>query len=476
MGFNTIWYILFLPLVIGAFYLIKHKYRWIVLLLSSYFFYGFYEPVFLLLMFSITLIAYFSGYILYNKKSKLILIIGIILVLSHLLFFKYFEWFYQIINDILGLFTNSKSKFSWSFGNIILPIGISFYTFQGISYIVDVYKERIKSETHLGHFALYISFFPQLVAGPIESPGFLIPQFKNKVTISWANFSEGGKLILLGFFKKIVIADTLVIFIDNVFNKIDSPTTGGFEIYLALLAFIYFLYNDFSAYCDIAMGSARCFGVQLSQNFFKPFSSINVREIWTRWHATLSRWVKLYVFNPMGGVVKHNTLRTLFNVLFVFIIIGLWHGASYNFFFFGLTAGVYMIIDYATKNARLKLFKKINFTKNKIIPRFIFKFTTVTSFLTLGIFFRSKDIHESLIIIKKLVALHENFHLSLELIIIVGIAILVTETINYFSKNGAFHPFASIKNNYIRILFYVLMIVTILVFSTNESAGFYYFK
>jgi|3_EtaG_2_1085321.scaffolds.fasta_scaffold00783_10 D-alanyl-lipoteichoic acid acyltransferase DltB (MBOAT superfamily) len=476
MGFNTIWYILFLPLVVGVYYLINHKYRWILLLLASYFFYGFYEPTFLLLMFSITLIAYFAGFILYNKKSKTILTLGVILVLSHLLFFKYFEWFYQVINDLLGLFTNSNPKFSWSFGYIILPIGISFYTFQGISYIVDVYKKRIKRETHLGYFALYISFFPQLVAGPIESPGFLIPQLKNKVTLRWANFSEGSKLILLGFFKKIVIADNLVIFVNNVFNKIDSPTTGGFEIYLALLAFIYFLYNDFSAYCDIAMGSARYFGIELSQNFFKPFSSINIREIWTRWHATLSRWVKLYIFNPMGGIVRNNTLRTLFNVLFVFIVIGLWHGASYNFFFFGLLAGVYMIIDYATKNIRLKFFKRIHFTKNKIIPRFIFKLTTVTSFLTLGIFFRASDFNESLTIIKKVTTFYGDFNPSFELIAIVGVTILVTESINYFSKDGKFHPFSSIKNNYIRILFYVLMIVTILVFSINESASFYYFR
>ena len=193
MGFNTIWYILFLPLIVGAYYLINHKYRWILLLSASYFFYGFYEPTFLLLMFSITLVAYFAGYILHNKKSKTILILAVVLVLSHLLFFKYVEWFHQIVNDVLGLFTGNNTTFSWSFGSLILPIGISFYTFQGISYIVDVYKERIKRETHLGHFALYISFFPQLVAGPIESPGFLIPQFKNKVTLSWANFSEGSK-------------------------------------------------------------------------------------------------------------------------------------------------------------------------------------------------------------------------------------------------------------------------------------------
>ncbi|TXB64203.1 MBOAT family protein [Vicingus serpentipes] len=476
MGFNTIWYILFLPLVVFAYYSINHKYRWTLLLLASYFFYGFSEPTFLLLMCSITLIAYFTGFILNNKKSKTILTLSVVLVLSHLLFFKYFEWFYQVLSDTITLFTPNKNTINWSFRSLILPIGISFYTFQGVSYIVDVYKERIKRETHLGHFALYISFFPQLVAGPIESPGFLIPQFKNKVTLSWINFSEGSKLILLGFFKKIVIADSLVIFVDNVFKRLDSPETKGFEVYLAIVGFAYYVYIDFSAYCDIALGSARYFGVELSQNFFKPFSSINVREFWRRWHATLSIWVKNYLFIPMGGVVKNNNLKTLFNVLFVFIVIGLWHGASYNFFFFGLMAGIYMIIDASTKNLRYKFFNRINFTNDKLIPRFIFKFVTFSSFLSVAIFARITDFNDLSIIIKKLLHFFSDFNFKIDAFIVVGATFFITEGINYFSKNGKFHPFDSIKNSYFRVSFYVVIIFTILIFSVNESANFYYFR
>jgi len=476
MGFNSIWYILLLPVTAGLYYLLPSRWRWLLLIIASYLFYGFYAPKFLLLISGVTLIAYFAGMVLHTQKSKIILTSSILLVLSFLLFFKYSIWITEIINDLGHLINVHLINDDWLVNNVILPIGISFYTFQAISYVVDVYKERVKPEFHLGYFALYLSFFPQLVAGPIEKPGFLIPQFRKKAKLKWHNFSEGSKLILLGFFKKIVIADNLFIYVNRVFDDVYSPEVSGFNLLLGLFAFIYYLYNDFSAYCDIAMGSARYFDIHLSQNFFKPFSSLNFRELWTRWHATLSIWVKTYVFTPMGGIVRGNKLRTLLNVTMVFIVLGIWHGASYNFLFFGLLAATYVVIDYVTKDKRLRLFKRIGFTKNKIIPKFIFKIVVVTGFMTLGVFFITRDIHESKMVVSKILNLSDGFKLNFNLIgLLIGV-ILVTEAVNYFSRNGFYHPFNEIKSVWVRIPFYAFIVILILYYSAGQSSNFYYLR
>lgn len=476
MGFNSIWYIILLPVTAGLYYLLPSKWRWLLLIIASYLFYGFYAPKFLLLMSGITLIAYLAGILLHKQKSKIILTSSVLLILSFLLFFKYSIWIAEIINDLGHLINVNLINDDWLVNNVILPIGISFYTFQAVSYVVDVYKERINPEFHLGYFALYLSFFPQLVAGPIEKPGFLIPQFRKKAKLKWHNISEGSKLILLGFFKKIVIADNLFIYVNRVFDDVYSPEVSGFNMLLGLFAFIYYLYNDFSAYCDIAMGSARYFDIHLSQNFFKPFSSLNFRELWTRWHATLSIWVKTYIFTPMGGIVRGKKLRTLLNVTIVFMVLGIWHGASYNFLFFGLLAAAYVVIDYVTKDKRLRLFKRIGFTKNKIIPKFIFKTIVVTGFMTLGVFFITRDIHESIKVVSKIWNISDGFKLNFNLIgILIGV-ILVTEAINYFSRNGFYHPFNEIRSAWLRIPFYAFVVILILFYSAGQSANFYYLR
>jgi alginate O-acetyltransferase complex protein AlgI len=416
MGFNSLWYIMLLPLTAGLFYLLPHRYRWILLLVASYLFYGFYEPKFLILIGSITLISYLFGLWVYRNKSKVILGLGVSMVISFLLFFKYSIWLADGINDFLRWLVPYRINSEWLLDNVILPIGISFYTFQAISYLVDVYKQRIQVERHLGYVALYLAFFPQLVAGPIEKPGFLLPQLKKKASLFWQNFSEGSKLILLGFFKKIVIADNLYIYVERVFDNISSDEVTGMHVILGLFAFCYYLFNDFSGYCDIALGSAKYFDVQLSQNFFKPFSSLNFREFWVRWHATLSQWVKAYVFVPLGGIVRGNRPKTLFNVLIVFVVLGLWHGASNNFLYFGLLAAFYVILDHATKDLRMPFYKRIGFTKDKLIPRFIFKFTVFLGFVSLGIFFINPTLVQSLETIEKLIHIDKDFQMEWNMI------------------------------------------------------------
>lgn len=446
-----------------------------LLLIASYLFYGFYEPKFLILIVLISFISYVVGLWIHRNKSKLILGIGIVLVISFLLFFKYSIWLAEGINYLLEVMSTYRIDSDWLIDNVILPIGISFYTFQAISYLVDVYKGRIEVERHFGYMALYLSFFPQLVAGPIEKPGFLLPQLKKKAALTWQNFSEGSKLILLGFFKKIVIADNLYIYVVNVFDNVSSDEVTGAHVMLGLFAFCYYLYNDFSGYCDIALGSAKYFDVQLSQNFFKPFSSLNFREFWVRWHTTLSQWVKVYVFLPLGGIVRGNKPRTLFNVLIVFLVLGLWHGASNNFLYFGLLAAFYVILDHATKDVRMPFFKRIGFTKDKIFPRFIFKLTVFLGFVSLGVFFINPTWMESIHTIEKLLQLGVLFDMDWNMLVLLSGVFIVTEGINYFSGKN-YHPFASIKVVWIRIPLYAFIVILIIFYSVGNSANFYYLR
>lgn len=473
MGFNNIWFVLFLPVVLILYFLLPHKLRWPFLIGSSYFFYGFFEPFYILIMVIVTLISYGTGLLLENYRKKWLAAIGVLGVVSFLIFFKYMNWIVQIFNDVSGLI---HADWTWSMRNIILPIGISFYTFQAISYIIDIYRGTIKAEKHIGYFSLYICYFPQLVAGPIEKPAFLIPQFKDKAKLQWENFSEGCKLLLLGFFKKIVIAENLFLFASTTIDEATLPETGGFEIAIGLLAYIYFLYNDFSAYCDIAMGASRIMGIRLSQNFLKPFSSTNCRIFWNRWHATLSVWVRDYIFKPLGGVIKGHQIRTLVNVFVAFAIMGIWHGASYNFLFFGLLAGFYVIVDFATKKWRLKKYKSWGINLKSLWVKTISRVIVVMTFMSLGIFFFTPDMNSALIIIEKLFLIFTNVQIHLYALIVVIGLITFTELINFFTKKGENHPFNYVKNTPLRIFSYAFATIIILIFVASGSVDFYYLR
>lgn len=473
MGFTTISFLLFLPMIVAFHHFASKQLRWLILLLGSYLFYAFYEPYLLLIILCVTTLAYGFGIMIYKHKSKAIQITGVIFVLSFLLFFKYTNFIIEIFYDLLDIFsTGIDNPADYS---IVLPIGISFYTFQAIGYLVDIYRGKIEPERHYGYFSLFLVFFPQLVAGPIEKPNHLIPQLKQTQGLRWEAFSAGSKMILLGFFKKIVIANTLLPIVIIFYEK-SIDTASAFEIWLILIAFAYYIYADFSGYCDIAIGVAMLFNVQLSPNFLKPFSSLNLREFWRKWHATLSSWISIYLFKAIGGIVIDNKLRTFFNVMLVFIIMGLWHGASYNFLMFGVFGGLFIVIDFSTKDWRRKLFKKINLTKKNRISRFIFRSAVVASFAFLGIFFNTKSISESFQVISRLGDFTFNWSLSLISVLIILSSVLVIELINHYTPKKEFHPFSSIKSDLVRISVYSLITVLISLFFFTSKIDFYYFQ
>ncbi|MEO8733832.1 MAG: MBOAT family protein, partial [Flavobacteriales bacterium] len=287
MLFNSFQYILFLPLVLVVFHLMPKKYRWIMLLIVSYYFYMCWKPAFAILMFISTIVDYWAGIGMANttdkRKRKGWMMMSLCVNLGMLFFFKYLNFLTYNVEVMMAKF---NIFYDSPILHIILPVGISFYTFQTLSYTLDVYKGKAPAERHFGYFALYVSYFPQLVAGPIERPGHLIPQLHSPPALTKDDVRYGINKILLGYFKKVVVADNLALYVDQMFAHVPGGT--GLQYYVASVMFIIQLFADFSGYTDIAIGSARLMGVRLQENFNRPFFTTSLSRFWARWHMSLT--------------------------------------------------------------------------------------------------------------------------------------------------------------------------------------------
>ncbi|MEG1366165.1 MAG: MBOAT family O-acyltransferase [Oscillospiraceae bacterium] len=313
------------------------------LLVFSYYFYMSWNPNLVILILFTTVTSYLSAVIISRTSSRKIakaaMITGVALSLACLFMFKYFNFFQGGVVSAMAAFGFSVQPITL---NLLLPVGISFYTFQTLSYVIDVYKGNMKAETHFGLYALYVSFFPQLVAGPIERATSLLPQFYKKQYFSTARLSDGLRQICIGMFKKVVIADFVAYYVNFVYN--DITKFGGLSIILATVLFSVQIYCDFSGYSDIAIGSAKILGFDLIQNFKSPYFSKSIKEFWRRWHISLSTWFSDYVYIPLGGSrVKKS--RHIFNLLITFILSGLWHGAEYKFIIWGMFHGILLACE-----------------------------------------------------------------------------------------------------------------------------------
>ena len=381
MYFNSLTFIYFLPVVFGLFYIISHKYRVFILLLASYYFYASWNPAYLSLILISTFTDYFAGLSLerVTKKSsrKLILWSSLVINLGMLIYFKYANFFIDTFNRV-----NYKagSPFeSIQLLDIILPVGISFYTFQTISYTIDVYNQKIKPEKNIAYFALYVSFFAQLVAGPIERFSDLIQQFKQKAYLTRENLSHGFRLILYGFFMKMVVADNIGIIVDNTYQNIS--TTSSFNLIIAACLYSFQILCDFHGYSTIAIGVAKLFDINLSGNFKAPYFSPSLTIFWRKWHITLTSWFRDYIYYPLGGN-KGSKLKWMIAIMIVFIISGFWHGAQWTFIVWGALHGGLTLLEKiigADKKSTSKLV-------NTIRSLFIFGLVSI-----LWIFFRSPN-------------------------------------------------------------------------------------
>ncbi|MFK6999935.1 MBOAT family O-acyltransferase [Flavobacterium oreochromis] len=336
MLFNSIDFAIFLPIVFILYWFVmnkKLKIQNILLLFASYFFYACWDFHFLFLLIFSTLLDYFTGLKMEDaqdqKRKKFWFWLSIIVNLSFLGIFKYYNFFVQSFAETISHFGLDINPWTLT---VILPVGISFYTFHGLSYVIDIYKEKIKAEKNFVDYAVFVSFFPLLVAGPIERATHLLPQIKKQRTFDYTKAVDGLRQILWGLFKKIVIADNCAEYANQIFDH--SADYSGSTLVLGAIFFTFQIYGDFSGYSDIALGTARLFGIDLLRNFAFPYFSRNIAEFWRRWHISLSSWFKDYLYIPLGGSKVKNWMR-IRNTFIIFIVSGIWHGANWTFIVWG---------------------------------------------------------------------------------------------------------------------------------------------
>ena len=352
MNFNSIQYLVFLAVNVALYYLLPRRARNFQLLLASYYFYMCWNPVYALLMLFSTAVTYGCGLLVGCTvwgKRRLWVALSLVLNLGVLFFFKYYNFAADVLTrglDYLGLSMDVPLL------DVLLPVGISFYTFQALGYTIDVYRKDVPAERNFFDYALFISFFPQLVAGPIERSGNILHQLKEYHPFRYENLRAGMTPVVWGLFKKVVIADNLAVLVNTVYNVPQGQGGGAFLV--ATAAFAFQIYCDFSAYSDMALGCARMLGVELMENFKTPYFSRSIAEFWRRWHISLSSWFRDYLYIPLGGSRK-GVIRKYRNVLIVFAVSGLWHGAALTFLVWGLLNGLYQVARDLTARHRASL-------------------------------------------------------------------------------------------------------------------------
>lgn len=380
MLFNSLTFVAFFCIVYSLYLLLQHRPQNLLLLVASYVFYGWWDWRFLSLVFISTVVDYACAHIIYRADrpgtKRLLISISVILNLGFLGFFKYFNFFADSAARVLTTLGLEPDPVTL---NIVLPVGISFYTFQTMSYTIDVYRGTMKPAKSLLDFALYVSFFPQLVAGPIERADRLLPQIEQPRSLKYENLREGSWLILVGYFKKVVIADNFAYIADEVFNN--PGEYQGLAVLLGIYAFAFQIYGDFAGYSSIAQGVAKVFGFDLMMNFRRPYFSQNPQEFWRRWHISLSTWLRDYLYIPLGGG-RHGTANMYRNLFLTMLLGGLWHGAAWNFVVWGAYQGLLLI-------AHRVLTGKLRESRTKKVVALALKIAVMFQFTCLGwVFFR----------------------------------------------------------------------------------------
>ncbi len=400
MTFNSWEFLLFYPIVALLYFVLPKKLKWPMLLIMSYFFYGCYQFDLLPLIMATTLVSWGASHIVHKSKSKFVrrlsLTVTLVVCFGVLFFYKYFDFLSGSVTGLIELFGGTPEPFML---NLVLPVGISFYTFQTLSYVIDVYRGDVEPEKNPFFYALFVSFFPQLVAGPIERPGNLIPQLKESHKWSNENFVKGAKHMLVGFFKKICVADMISIYVNAIFNDAENAT--GLGIVIAVMLFAVQIYCDFSGYTDIAIGCSRIMGIRLMKNFDHPYVATSIKEFWSRWHISLSTWFKDYLYIPLGGN-RCAKWRHLMNLFIVFLVSGLWHGAAWTFVIWGAIHGLYQVLGTLTWKKRNALLGKIGLSERSVGIAVMRRMVTFALVCFAWIFFRANSISDVGLLLGKL--------------------------------------------------------------------------
>ena len=481
MLFNSFEFVIFFIIVFTIYYKSynKLKIQNTLLLVSSYVFYGWWDLKFL----SLIIISSISDYIIGraidesdNKKyRKKLLILSLFINLGILGFFKYYNFFSQSFTDFISLFGFKTNPFLL---NIILPVGISFYTFQTMSYTIDIYKNRMKSNKNLLEFMTFVSFFPQLVAGPIERASHLLPQFSKKRKFDLYEFKEGAKQSLWGLFKKIVIADNCAFYANQIFEN--SDTYPGSVLFIGAILFAFQIYGDFSGYSDIAIGISRIMGIDLMQNFKSPYLAENIQDFWRRWHISLSTWFRDYVYIPLGGNKVDSSFRRSLNIIITFVVSGFWHGANWTFIIWGALHSLFYFIQ--------TIYSK-NLKTTKLLPEGLEKafniFITFVAVAFAWIFFRANSFTHAINYISEILSstittnpmsYFKSMGSSIQPVIII-ISLIYLSIFEILNRNATYSFQVTKFKPLPKILIYCSILLILIFFrATNGTIDFIYFQ
>lgn len=485
MTFNSLAFVAFYPIVLLLYFLLPRRARMPLLLVASYFFYMYYQPSLIFLIVGTTLVSWLAAWGIERSRSvalrRLLLVVTLVVCLGTLFFYKYFDFLMGCIAGLIGCFGSTASPIVLS---LVLPVGISFYTFQTLSYVIDVYRGSVPHEKNFFYYALFVSFFPQLVAGPIERPENLLPQLKEKHTFTKENAVQGAKHILVGYFKKICVADLLAETVNLVYNAPEEATPLG--ILIATAMFAVQIYCDFSGYTDIAIGISRVMGIRLMQNFDHPYRARTVREFWSRWHISLSSWFKDYLYIPLGGS-RCAKWRHMLNLMIVFAVSGLWHGANFTFIVWGVLHGAYQVAGHLTKEPRAALRRHLGVSEESAL---LHAWQTICTALLVGfawLFFRANSMADAVTLLTRFFdgaawripfSLEKHLGLSLISVLTVIVSLILLFILDRLvvygeEKDGA--P-ALIQNAAFVYVVWTILLVYLLLLATDKVSTFIYFQ
>ncbi len=474
MIFNSVVFLIFLPIAFVLYWLLSKKSLKVqntYLLAISYFFYGCWDWRFLFLIATSSLIDFWIAKSIKkaDAKSKKKWFVGLSLAmnLGLLGFFKYFNFF---ADSLVDLFNIVGFQADYVTLHIILPVGISFYTFQTLSYTIDVYREKIEPSNSIIQFFAYVSFFPQLVAGPIERATNLLPQFQKKRKFEYDKAADGMRQMLWGFFKKVVVADNCAVFVDQAFSDPSMSSSG--ELFVAMIFFAFQLYGDFAGYSDIAIGSARLFGFDLKQNFAFPYFARDIAEFYRRWHMSLTNWFKDYVYFPLGGSRVGLNLK-IRNVFIIYLISGFWHGANWTFIFWGFLNALYYVPLMLFKRNRRNL--EI-VAANSFLPSFREGYAILETFIVtcfIRVFFRANTIEDAFLYIKRIFSFEGNTWGNLDKVSIAVITVMLL--VEWFNRKKQHGLAIESQPQLIRWGAYISIFMMILLFG-KASDSFIYFQ
>lgn len=474
MIFNSFNYLFFLPVIFIFYWFVTNKkllYQNLLLLLASYFFYAFWDWRFLFLLIFSTFLDYLTGLKIQEShnisKRKFWLWLSIGINVGFLGIFKYYNFFAESFTELLE--NIGFTVHPWTL-KVILPVGISFYTFHGLSYVIDIYKKRIPAEKNVVDYSLFVSFFPLLVAGPIERATHLLPQIQRKRTFNYTQAVDGLRQILWGLFMKIVVADNCAIVVNEVFT--DQQHYNAPSLIIAAVFFAFQIYGDFAGYSNIALGSAKLFGIDLLKNFAFPYFSRDIAEFWRRWHISLSSWFKDYLYIPLGGS-RGGKWMVIRNTMIIFLVSGFWHGANWTFIIWGLLNALYImplvIFNLSRKNTN-------TVAENSILPSskeflqiiFTFAITTIA-----WVFFRSETVADAFDYLARI--FNGNYYTCPQVDFKPFIFILILIIVEWFQRTKHHGlQLDQIRNGLVRWCIYAMLLLMILIFGANSDSFIYF--